>query len=521
MVFGLASEQSAAIVPIISYSLLGFPLFLLSKIISRPIAGYLTCIISLLCGKYLLYISTYAWTDMPYLLISVLAMLFLAIYNKYGSLSSITIAGIFTLLAELTRYIGITLFMAGIIVIIMGSKRDINRSITSLVSYCLISIVPFIIWIAISDKTYDITASSSNPSIDVVIFKFVIIIAQIFRLDCESMMIMIVFASLFVFTSLFILIHLNFKKQLINFIKDTIPLTSYVLIYSTVLIIIKSSLLISVEGGAINIRLVVQIYPFIILLLVSLGIFYYDRLNNQTHKILFKTVSFILLICLLAHGTNSLYSQVYEIRTKSIDDCSDRNALNQYMFKYNLTPDNICIDRSIDWPKFQMTLFSHQIQSQYKLINNNIPGETILDRITGKSPPASSTATNIGKMIESKSVSSTTLADIVRENKNRPIYLISSIEVIQNYIEKSSNDICLINPAMFSKAFIGRMDLRNNGTCIASSKNNIQKVMEDANIKHTSAVSKVDGVSLTTQYEILREDIAAMIRGMFKHYMEG
>lgn len=82
-------EQSAGLIPIMCYSLIGFPLFLLGNITSRPIAGYTTCIICLICGKYLLEYSTMAMTEIVYLFISTIAMLFFIIYNKNGSLSSL------------------------------------------------------------------------------------------------------------------------------------------------------------------------------------------------------------------------------------------------------------------------------------------------------------------------------------------------------------------------------------------------------------------------------------------------
>ena len=62
---------------------------------------------------------------------------------------------------------------------------------------------------------------------------------------------------------------------------------------------------------------------------------------------------------------------------------------------------------------------------------------------------------------------------------------------------------------------------------LASEKNRIQKVLEDANIKLTSVVSKVDGVSsmkmieaLLNQEGITREDIKAMVHGNLKNKID-
>lgn len=56
--FGLTSELSAGLVPIICYALLGFPIYFIGKIIGRPISGYISCIICLLCGRYILILSS-------------------------------------------------------------------------------------------------------------------------------------------------------------------------------------------------------------------------------------------------------------------------------------------------------------------------------------------------------------------------------------------------------------------------------------------------------------------------------
>lgn len=141
MGLGLTSEQSAGIVPIIFYSLLGFPLFLIGKIISKPITGYLSCITILLCGKYLLYVTTYAWTEMPYIFFTVIAVLFVSIFNRYGYISSINIAGIFIFLATLTRYVGFVLIPVAILTIAINIK-EFKENLKTIWNFSVICITP-------------------------------------------------------------------------------------------------------------------------------------------------------------------------------------------------------------------------------------------------------------------------------------------------------------------------------------------------------------------------------------------
>jgi hypothetical protein len=57
------------------------------------------------------------------------------------------------------------------------------------------------------------------------------------------------------------------------------------------------------------------------------------------------------------------------------------------------------------------------------------------------------------------------IADLIRLNNNSPIYLIAPFKVSQSYMEHPPKDICLIDPAKFSRAFICRVDFKNNTSC--------------------------------------------------------
>lgn len=441
MGLGLTSEHSAAIIPIICYSLLGFPIFLLGKIVSRPIIGYITCLICLLCGNYLLMISTSAWTDMPYLFFSALAMLFLAIYNKYRNLSSVVLAGTFILLASLTRYIGITLFITGIIIIIMN-KIELKRLLISLISFCLVSIIPFIIWIFSTPKLYTLTASSRNPSIDVRMYQFLICLDQIFYRDYG------IIIAIIILIFLLAILNIYSNKNLSIFIKNTFPLICYISIYSVLLIIMTSSFWISLSYCSMQTRYVVQIFPYVVLLMASSFSYVYNK--NYATSILFKILSIFLCILLLAQGANSLYFMANQIRLKSIPNYSDREGLSLYISEYNITQkDRIYCEGIHDWSNLDMELHKKYPNIDLGYIYNNKPGATIFDNLT--------VTWGVPSSAES-------LLELIKENNNST-YIIISYELSQEYLKHPPRDIYLSNPYKLSKSIIYKTDLRDNESC--------------------------------------------------------
>jgi len=479
MGLGLTSEQSAGFVPIMCYSLLGFPVFLIGKITSRPLAGYIACIICLLCGKYLLYVSTYAWTEMPYILISALAILCLVIYNKYGILSSVTLAGLFTFMAIFTRYIGIALIPAGIVLLVINNKGAKNF-VDSLAYFCLIPIFFFILWIFKTDhKLFPITMVPSNMAVglnpaklplDLTILKFKTFLEYIFFIDYKLTM------SVIIFIIILSVVYLYLNKQIIHFIKDTIPISSYIFIYSVIICVLTSTSIIYLKGATLQLRYLLPIYPYILLIIVPLFIYAYDNISNRSYKIIFKAFSFVLLICLVAQGANSLYLQANSIRAQSLYEYPDRLKLNEYISEYNITDNDVVY---FDWSgsdtsHFSLVLHQRTPSIKKRYIKSTSSKTTILDNLTlpfaGAGP-----------------ASATSILDLIRENKNHSIYLIAPLRVLQNSIERPPNDICFINPVKFTKSFICMVDLKNNETCNASTFPRYYLIEGNSSIKATLA----------------------------------
>lgn len=445
MGLGLTSEQSASIIPIISYSLLGFPIFFLGKIISRPITGYVSCIVCLFCGKYLLLEATVAMTEMPYIFLTVVAILFIAIFNRYGHVSSINIAGIFTILATFTRYIGIVLIPIGIIVIVMNI-RDLRKAMITALNFCLISIIPFGIWELVQKaNVYVMTTTIPSRPFGITMDQFRHNLEIIFYNSYEIEAIIVL---LFVIIAL-IAIYLN--RHLIAFAKDTIPLSGYIIIYSMLMILLTSSYGDYSLTYGLHIRYMVPIFPFVVLFIFSS---FSDRYNsNNVYNFAYIGIPIILCSLLVAQGANSLYSDANVIRENSINSYSDEVKLNKYILEYNITNNDIVyfdIEKSY-YPRLRFVFQERTPYIKREFIMSTSSKTTIIDNLTSFS-------------FNQGSSSVTSLPILVKKSKNHTIYLIAPIKVLQNFMQNSSKDISFINPVNFSESFICMVVLKK-GIC--------------------------------------------------------
>lgn len=446
MGLGLTSEQSAGIIPIIFYSLLGFPLFLLGKTINRSITGYISCIVSFFSGKYLLHVSTYAMTEMPYIFFTIVAILFIVIFNRYGYVRSINIAGIFILLATLTRYIGFVLIPVGIIVIVMNIK-DFRKALITVLNFSLISSIPVGMWVLVrSANSYVMSPNLPIRPFSTTIHQFRVNLEQLFYNDYGIVALIIM---LFVIIAI---IAIYLSKRLIVFTKDTIPLTGYITIYCIMMILVTSSYGNYSLTNALDLRYITPIFPFVVLFVFSS---FSDKYNNKNiYKTEYKLLPVILCAILVAQGASSLYFKATDIRTTSLADYSDRDLLNTYISENNIGDLNkIYIERSAGWMNFQMGL--HMTNPDIKfgdpVIANNIPGKTIFDNLTS----------HYGTTSEG------TLAELIERNKDIPTYIIVPIELVaQVYMLKSSKDVCWSNPYKFTRSAIFKASVpKNNESC--------------------------------------------------------
>ncbi len=93
-----------------------------------------------------LYIHTMAWTEGIFCFFMLSGFYALANYIKKNNFQTLFIASIFISLAFLTRYVGITLVITGILVIFLYTKNNIEKTKKCLY-FSLISLLPMLLWL--------------------------------------------------------------------------------------------------------------------------------------------------------------------------------------------------------------------------------------------------------------------------------------------------------------------------------------------------------------------------------------
>ncbi len=107
---------------------------------------FATAILTLLLGMKILSVSIFAWTEPLFILLSLLSLFFLNKFLESWDKSSFIFAVIFVALACLCRYIGVTIILTGVVLILLR-KRDtgILKKLACCVSYALLSAIPLVI----------------------------------------------------------------------------------------------------------------------------------------------------------------------------------------------------------------------------------------------------------------------------------------------------------------------------------------------------------------------------------------
>ena len=412
--FGLTSEQSAGLVPILSYSLMGFPLYFIGKSICGPIYSYVICIICLICGEYMLHYATYILNDLPFMLFSMITLLIIMLYTKYHTPILIYAAGLVLSVTLFTRLIGMSLIPAGIIALALCDK-PLKKAMIPILQFCLLPAISLITWAFYMNRTYYLFSGSQELMnslklpINLNMLKFIEYAKELMIQDENiRLFILILLCSFFIF--------LLSKKQLINILIKSAPILSYFITYSILVIIATSSLPIGFEHIPLStIRYVVPIYPLLILLIVLLFYYVYKSIDSNHYKFILKILSIILLILILIQGLNSLYIESNDIRSKSLTAYSDRVQLYEYISENNIS--NLSgiytLNDGIHWPRDQLSLYEIASNKRYR---------------------SSYAIASLNR-----------LPELIKSNSNLPIYIIACRQTIQKYILPSNHCICILS----------------------------------------------------------------------------
>ena len=288
MHFGFDAEQAARLIPILCFAFLMFPLFFLVKSLTGVFTGYITCIMCLVFTP-LLWVTSYAWSEMPYIFFSVLAILSLIKFDGNDKTKMLCASGFFTALAIITRYIGITLLFVGLIVIILKSKAQLKKMVCRLLLFGGISSFPLSIWmyrnLIVNShlsgytrfRSYNIGLFTS------LISEFLITIIKDFSIVISS----IIITSLIVLVVITIICPAK-RTVLMEYLKENYVIIMYIFIY-----LVTFSIIGLTWPFAIGTRYTAPICPFLILLLISF--------ISKIKKSSFKSALFLIIaiLCVL------------------------------------------------------------------------------------------------------------------------------------------------------------------------------------------------------------------------------
>ena len=96
----------------------------------------------------LLDLSVHVWSEPTYLVWQVLALWMLARYNARGARTDLVIAGVAASLGALTRYAGLALLPAGLIVLLATRRRPLRARLVDCATYAAITAIPLGLWLA-------------------------------------------------------------------------------------------------------------------------------------------------------------------------------------------------------------------------------------------------------------------------------------------------------------------------------------------------------------------------------------
>jgi hypothetical protein len=165
MHFGCDAMQAARLIPVLSFTLLIFPLFYLAKTLGNTLIG---CIVCLVCAVLapLLRIASYAWVDMLYILILTTAILFMVLYLRidHNKIKILCVGAFFTALCIVTSLYGIALLLTGLVIIVIKNRDRLKTACLHIILFGTISALPGFLWICRNIVLFSRPMAGGNPS---------------------------------------------------------------------------------------------------------------------------------------------------------------------------------------------------------------------------------------------------------------------------------------------------------------------------------------------------------------------
>jgi hypothetical protein len=301
----LTAEEAARMIPILSFALSMFPIFFLGRLIGGNFTAYIACLISLVFTP-LLMVTSFAWTEMIYIFLSLMIILALTIFIQTNKNSMLYASSILTSFALLTRYIGITLFAVGLISLALKADPIKNR-INNILIFSCISLTPISIWISRNLLLTGTPFGMRSPSPDGLFYNIDLtvrtILKDFFLVILPKQDLAYIIAIVIILCAIIIFL---IKTESVRYYRGY-----YIVVYIFIYLITLNIMASITDFDIISYRLTSPIYPFMLLTLVSFSYININHIINTTTKryYLVAIIMFFAIIFIIQSDSSADYFQ--------------------------------------------------------------------------------------------------------------------------------------------------------------------------------------------------------------------
>lgn len=291
--FNITVISASKVVNLIVYFLIIFSsMILLKKFIKNRIL-IIVGIVYFILSIPLYRISIMAWTEPLFIMLSNFFIIFLIKYSRTSKISHLLYASTFAGLACITRYIGIYQIIAGIIVILLNSRKRSVQKMTGLFSHIAVSLLPLITWSLYNYFKYNYYFWKRPPAqigfFENIRISFQVLVTWIFPWKPLHNEFIAVLTGLTIIILILYLLYVVIRKEQL---KKTAPIILYALGYYSALIFSASQ----AYFQQINFRLLAPVYiPLAIIIFILIEKFM-DHIKEKKKPVIINYIIIILIL---------------------------------------------------------------------------------------------------------------------------------------------------------------------------------------------------------------------------------
>lgn len=265
----------------------------------------------------LYYTGRFMWSEILFILFCLISLIFLDNYtrnyfakNTAGHVSLIYLAGaaVFAALASLTRYLGLTLIMAGM-VILLAQKKKMLTKLLEIIFFGAVSSFPLLVWLARNFILTDTFTGGRSPSsftfTQVFLGFFDVAAGWIMSSNYGSAPHIVIWVLIIFVLAAIVKQKLFYTNKNIN---KTFVLTVFILFYSVYLIITASI----VAFDNMNTRLLSPLYPFFFLALIyALPTYIESFTENKTKAVVLGLLCSLIFLMPVLNSYTDIKKEMF------------------------------------------------------------------------------------------------------------------------------------------------------------------------------------------------------------------